>query len=807
VKRNFSTIVFGASLACLYSAALSQGAGRPEPENPQGCLRCHRGIESIREEGSIMLRQILSMGKAAGDPAGCVVCHGGDPSAQTKEAAHGGKAFWPDPGSPWINAKTCGTCHEEHVRVQWHSLMMTEAGKIQGVAWTFGAMTGYEHKWGNYEVSNPSDPKKRLGSEAYRKYMQRLKEAEPQVFVDKHEALPPAPTDPAELKKNPRKAAFTYLRNQCLRCHHAVRGRQKRGDWRGMGCSSCHVPYSNEGRYEGKDLSIPRDEPGHMLVHTIQATREAKVTVNGITYSGIPVETCTTCHDRGKRIGVSFQGLMEIPYQSPYRADGSGQPALHTKHYLAMHQDLHYGKGMLCQDCHTTLDVHSDGFLAAANLGAVEIECTDCHGTPWAYPWELPLGYGDEFLAVPADAPPRGTSKQLPPMLRQGTAYPAGEGYLLSARGNVMGNVVRKGNLVVVHTAGGKDLELKPLKTLSLAQALHHGGAVAMVGVKRHIDTMECYSCHASWAPQCYGCHVKIDYSRGKRSFDWLAAGHLHRQAKHASDRGERNYKTYCAGEVHEERSFTRWEDPMLGVNGEGRITPIAPGCQPSITVIGKEGEPILVNHIFRTPAGLESGGKSGQRTIDISPTQPHTMTTEARSCESCHVSRKALGYGIGGGTMTRPASEGLVVDIETAQKVLLPKVFKAQCEPIKGLPMDWSRVVTEEGEQLQTVGHHFKKSRPLNNEERHRTERSGVCLACHKKIPSGSLAVSLLHHVARVTGSAPRTATEHGSLLNKILLTAAWTQAALPVLLLVCGAGLLFLFMRRRAKKRSMPP
>lgn len=125
--------------------------------------------------------------------------------------------------------------------------------------------------------------------------------------------------------------------------------------------------------------------------------RDAKVTVHDKTYSGVPVETCTTCHDRGKRIGVSFQGLMETPFEAPYAADGKNQPALHTKHYLAMEQDIHYQKGMTCQDCHTSLDVHGDGFLAAANLAAVQIECADCHGTPDKFPWELPLGFQDEF--------------------------------------------------------------------------------------------------------------------------------------------------------------------------------------------------------------------------------------------------------------------------------------------------------------------------------------------------------------------------------------------------------------------------
>ena len=42
--------------------------------------------------------------------------------------------------------------------------------------------------------------------------MQRLKELEPQVFVDRHEPLPDAPMDPAEVAKDPTLAAFTYHR-------------------------------------------------------------------------------------------------------------------------------------------------------------------------------------------------------------------------------------------------------------------------------------------------------------------------------------------------------------------------------------------------------------------------------------------------------------------------------------------------------------------------------------------------------------------------------------------------------------------
>ena len=141
-----------------------------------GCMACHGGIELIREPDSQMMEQIMELGPGLGDPAGCVVCHNGDPSeTKDKAIAHGGDDFFRIPSSPWVNAKTCGQCHEDQVRVQWQSLMMTEAGKIQGVAWAFGSLTGYEHRWANYAVENPDSPDDRLGTDAYRSYMQALK--------------------------------------------------------------------------------------------------------------------------------------------------------------------------------------------------------------------------------------------------------------------------------------------------------------------------------------------------------------------------------------------------------------------------------------------------------------------------------------------------------------------------------------------------------------------------------------------------------------------------------------------------------
>ena len=754
-------------------------------------MKCHAGIELIREPESEMMQQIMAKGEAMGDPAGCVVCHKGDPNeTEDKTVAHGGDnstgdKFYPAPGSSWINSDTCGQCHPKHVEVQWTSLMMTEAGKIQGVCWAFGSLTGYDHKWANYAVENPSDPDQRVGTEVYKQYMASLKSLEPNVFVDQHEPLPDAPheEDLHKLPDDPTQAAFTYLRQECQRCHHAVKGRQERGDFRGIGCSSCHVPYGNEGLYEGGDPSIDRKATGHMLVHSIQGTREAKVTVHDETYSGIPVETCTTCHDRGKRIGVSFQGLMESPYHSPFAADGGNQPKLHSKHYIAMEQDIHYIKGMTCQDCHVSSDVHGDGFLAAANLAAVQIECADCHGTPEKYPWDLPLGFMDEFAMEPATGQARGVTTEQLPETEQGHLHETKDGFLLTARGNPYENVVRDGNEVIVHTAAGKDLVLQPLKKLFEEGKVSERGKVAMKGVAKHMDRLECYTCHSSWTPQCYGCHVKIDYSQkdkcpecneSKNGFDWVAAGRLHQLPEHRADRGESDYDTIIPGKISEQRSYLRWEEPMLGINGEGRVTPLAPGCQPSVTIIGEDGEPVLLNHIFKTDAGLERGGDDGQLAIDMSPVQPHTTTKNARTCESCHASDKALGLGI---SSTRGWDQQVTVDLETTDGKILPKQTQPQMEPIKNLDHDWSQIVDREGNQLATVGHHFQLSRAFTKEEQLHISRDGTCLACHQDIPNESLAVSFLHHIAEYSGQIPETNRQHGGLVHKIMLMSAWVQ------------------------------
>ena len=757
-----------------------------------GCISCHNGIEDIRDDASTMMIMIKSISAQHGDPEGCVLCHGGDPTATTVEAAHkdspaslvqsrGPQTFYPDPGAMDINKFTCGqsACHAGYEERLEKSLMTTEAGKIQGNLHTWGIPEVMNHKvpWGNYAVKDGDGPVPSVGTEAYKAYMKDMIAVHQDQFPTALEQIPLPSVD--EIEKDPKLAAFTYQRQQCQRCHVTVKGREKRGDYRGQGCSSCHIPYGNEGIYEGGDPTIDKTQKGHMLTHQIQATRKSKVTVGDTTYSGIPVETCNSCHNRGKRIGVTYQGLMEFPYGSPWTPTGGKQPKLHTKNYLFISDDLHHQVksrpenpqgGLLCQDCHTTIDMHGDGNIPGTTLAQVEVECQDCHGTPEQYPWELPLGHGEEFAKSIGNSPRGLADNVLAETARFATTYDKKDGYLLSARGNPYGNVVKDGDTVIMHSATGVDFKVPLLKKLAQDDAWRNSQAmVAMASVKKHAESLECYACHASWVPQCYGCHVDVDYGpdkngKPKMDTDWIASGTARNPdgSTAESPLGVSGLKS--PGKVSETRSYLRWEEPVLGINGEGRVTPLVPGCQVIWTVRARDGSTVAHNQIaLAYDEQKELGQERVPLGIDMAPVQPHSAQRKARTCESCHDNPKAQGYGISGGVFQLRYTENVVEDlIDQRTGKPIPTNYQIQIQQVEALDFDLSTII-KDGQQTQTVGSHWPLSRALPQEVRDAMDRTGLCMGCHREMTNTDL-------WSKVSEPGSLTDVQHIELMNKML-------------------------------------
>lgn len=429
-----------------------------------------------------------------------------------------------------------------------------------------------------------------------------------------------------------------YLRNQCLRCHLWSDGHQRDGDYRASGCAACHVIYSDKATYEGGDKAVAKYLKDRPRFHKIT--------------SKIPETQCIHCHNRGGRTGVSFIGTMESDaYGTPWTKKGGKQAKLHGKYYNHLKGDVHYERGMTCIDCHTQLDLHGDGHIFSKKEQAVEIRCVNCHGTP-------------EKRAT-----------------------------LISARGNKLSNLQEKdGKIILTAKLTGKEHEVSQLKEAKLSKEGH----TAMVAIPSHMEKLECYACHARWAPQCYGCHIKQDINRP--AGDWINT----ESPEDPSQAGTKGNRKKTAFEWKESRSYLRWETPILGINAKGKVSPFITGCQVFLTQM--DGEKNLISNKTYTTVDETSG-------IAHNPIQPHTISKKSRSCVDCHVSRKTLGLGGGYYDIKDNFPDGAPIDFEL------------------------ERIVDEKGQQIQATNH--IGARPFNKEEMDRISRVGTCLDCHTPKPS----------------------------------------------------------------------
>ena len=147
----------------------------------------------------------------------------------------------------------------------------------------------------------------------------------------------------------------------------------------------------------------------------------------------------------------------------------------------------------------------------------------------------------------------------------------------------------------------GKKHEIPLLKDIKLHDTFKtQQGKVAMSTIHKHIEKLECYACHATWAPQCFGCHMQ--YDRRVKGTDWITT------SKKVDPTTGRQTITEEFGDLSlENRSFMRWENPILGINLRGKVSPLAPGCQVFYTFIDEKGDIKALNKHYTTSTGHNS--------------------------------------------------------------------------------------------------------------------------------------------------------------------------------------------------------
>jgi hypothetical protein len=270
--------------------------------------------------------------------------------------------------------------------------------------------------------------------------------------------------------------------------------------------------------------------------------------------------------------------------------------------------DIHLEKGMQCNDCHFAQDNHGNGKIYGEPRAAVEIDCTDCHGT---------INARASLITSGPAAPPGGRQLEL---LRT----PWGQR-----------RFEWRGDTLVQHSMSEQDKEWQIVQTSDTvtpgnvhfspksyrAKLMAKSGSLlaavpADASLLAHANSsMTCYTCHTSWTPTCFGCHLQM-------------TANAKRPMLHNEGLTTRNYTSY---------NFQVLRDDiyMLGVDGTvtgHRFAPARSSC--AVLVSSQNANREWVYYQQQT---ISAPGLSGQA---FSTFVPHTVRAkETKQCTDCHVS------------------------------------------------------------------------------------------------------------------------------------------------------------------------
>ncbi|MBI4788865.1 MAG: hypothetical protein HY782_17680 [Chloroflexi bacterium] len=322
---------------------------------PELCVTCHVGIEDI----------------SASHPAqtfGCVVCHGGEPLALDADRAHATLRGGRNPSDLSAAKQSCGQTHchggyadseQNHVDRVLKSLQATYAGGIASVRYTFGAQ---------------STPLAQFGLDA----------------IADAEQKRPATALPAlgEWRPLTDTVEFTFQQN-CVDggCHLGTSPAKPQSYYyRSTGCAACHYLYDDDGLYRGQDPTIPRDLPGHGVVHRLT--------------TAIPYTQCDHCHNRGN---YSLKQMAFLPREdlppiaAPIPATMPTEGRRLKEYYQPIAEFTKCEYELNCVDCHTAQEAMGDGHIYGSKKDAQSVQCQTCHGTPASEPQAAAIQDPDEL--------------------------------------------------------------------------------------------------------------------------------------------------------------------------------------------------------------------------------------------------------------------------------------------------------------------------------------------------------------------------------------------------------------------------
>jgi hypothetical protein len=465
------------------------------------------------------------------------------------------------------------------------------------------------------------------------------------------------------------------------------------GDYRGSGCTSCHVVYANDrspqhsgpyapfghlGESASADPTIAKNESGHPIKHSF--TR------------AIPSSQCMICHVHpGTNMETTYFGYTwwdneadgeamypheqhnpseEEKYQVSLRnpegaaarglwsdskfLEKTGSPEFNSKlqqsQFADFHShgwifravykrdrqgnlldsenkivagddpqkfskavhlaDIHLEKGMHCVDCHFEQDAHGNGKLYAEPRAAIELDCTDCHGT---------IDHKATLVSSGPASPAGGTHFDAlrTPWSARRFEYRGGKLFQRSmVEPEKEWEVVQTVDTI---TPGNEHYSEKSARAKTIQTDGKSWGNIPGDAAKlAHANSrMTCYSCHTSWTPNCFGCHLSMQANQRKPML-------------HNEGLTTRNYTSY-------DFQVLRDDGFMLGIDGTvtgHRIAPVRSSC--AVVVSSQNQNRDWIYYMQQT---VSAEGFSGTA---FSTFVPHTVRgKETRACDDCHISNR----------------------------------------------------------------------------------------------------------------------------------------------------------------------
>jgi Zn finger protein HypA/HybF involved in hydrogenase expression len=285
-------------------------------------------------------------------------------------------------------------------------------------------------------------------------------------------------------------------------------------------------------------------------------------------------------------------------------------------------KDIHLEKGMHCVDCHFRQDSHGNGKLYGEARNAIEIDCIDCHGTinrradPTSKEARTSAAAGGAQMLDYRKVFPLDNQNQSPQFSQD--RFFKKDGKLFQRSAVEQGKVWEVVQVMDSITPGNSHYNEKArLAKTILKDGKTWGAAPADESKLAHANSrMTCYTCHLSWTPSCFGCHLKQQANQ-KRPM-------LHNEG----EADLRNWTSY---------NFQTLRDDVFMLGRDGAVTgrrfaPVRSACAVVVSSQNANRE-----WIYSQQQTISAEGYSG---IAFSSHFPHTVRTkETKACVDCHLS------------------------------------------------------------------------------------------------------------------------------------------------------------------------